>query len=336
MNKIVFKKEYTRDYSMIMEEIWVRAFYKSPFNDINPYKTKIIWCINDGVVEVWENKEAIKWFSNKLHQKNQEDPNFFHSKMDEYDVILEDLKNIWSKKNTSSLIELKNFIADVTKAVDYFLIFYYSVLDNKTSQEILDRAKKLRDEDELYEAADNFIRNSIEKIYPQTKNFSNTILMKELDKIPDIKILQARYKNFIADFDNDFFNIIRLDDFLKKNKQYNFIFDKITDYNQVTGQVAYKGKVKGKVKILKRKNQVSEFAKGQILVSPMTTPDFLPAMKKAVAFVTDEGGIVCHAAIIARELKIPCVIGTKVATQVFKDGDMVEVDAEQGIVKKLN
>jgi pyruvate,water dikinase len=56
-------------------------------------------------------------------------------------------------------------------------------------------------------------------------------------------------------------------------------------------------------------------------------------MKKAGAIITDEGGITCHAAIVSRELKKPCIIGTKIATQVFKDGDMVEVDAENGIVK---
>ena len=73
-------------------------------------------------------------------------------------------------------------------------------------------------------------------------------------------------------------------------------------------------------------------SEGDILVSPMTTPNFLPAMKKAAAFVTDEGGIMCHAAIVAREMKKPCVIGTKFATQIFKDGDMVEVDANTGII----
>ena len=65
----------------------------------------------------------------------------------------------------------------------------------------------------------------------------------------------------------------------------------------------------------------------------MTFPSFVVAMKKASAFVTDEGGITCHAAIIARELKKPCIIGTKNATQVLHDGDLVEVDANKGIVK---
>jgi hypothetical protein len=61
----------------------------------------------------------------------------------------------------------------------------------------------------------------------------------------------------------------------------------------------------------------------------------VPAMKKAVAFVTDEGGITCHAAIISRELKIPCVLGTQIGTKVLKDGDMVEVDADKGVVRVL-
>ena len=61
----------------------------------------------------------------------------------------------------------------------------------------------------------------------------------------------------------------------------------------------------------------------------------VPIMKKASAFVTDEGGVTCHAAIISREMRKPCIIGTKVATQLLKDGDMVEVDANSGFVKIL-
>ncbi|MBU4375310.1 hypothetical protein KKH38_02310, partial [Patescibacteria group bacterium] len=68
---------------------------------------------------------------------------------------------------------------------------------------------------------------------------------------------------------------------------------------------------------------------------PMTRPEHLMGMKKAGAIITDDGGITCHAAIIARELGIPCIIGTKIATKVLKDGDFVEVDAERGIVKIL-
>lgn len=74
------------------------------------------------------------------------------------------------------------------------------------------------------------------------------------------------------------------------------------------------------------------FKDGDILVTTMTRPDFLPLMRRAKAIITDEGGLTCHAAIIARELKIPCVIGTKIATKVLKDGDYIDVNASLGII----
>lgn len=82
-------------------------------------------------------------------------------------------------------------------------------------------------------------------------------------------------------------------------------------------------------------SKANELQEGEILVTAMTTPEFLPALKKASAFITDEGGIASHAAITAREMRKPCILGTRIATQVLKDGDFVEVDANQGIIKIL-
>jgi len=105
--------------------------------------------------------------------------------------------------------------------------------------------------------------------------------------------------------------------------------------NIIKGQSAHHGKVKGIVRIILEPDKADQFNKGDILVTGMTRPDFLPLMEKAAAVVTDAGGILCHAAIVARELKIPTVIGTEKATKVFKDGDYVEVDAEKGTVRKV-
>lgn len=92
--------------------------------------------------------------------------------------------------------------------------------------------------------------------------------------------------------------------------------------------------VSGRVKICAGfKEAAVKIKTGDILVCPMTTPDYVPSMKRAKAIITDEGGITCHAAIIARELKIPCVVGTKIATQVLFDGDLVRIDAGRGIIK---
>jgi len=101
----------------------------------------------------------------------------------------------------------------------------------------------------------------------------------------------------------------------------------------IKGNIAYKGKVTGLVKIVKNVGDLYKVNVGDILVTHMTSPNYLTAMQKAAAFVTDEGGITCHAAIVAREMKKPCIIGTKIATKVLYDGDLVEVDAEKGVVR---
>ena len=67
----------------------------------------------------------------------------------------------------------------------------------------------------------------------------------------------------------------------------------------------------------------------------MTTPDYVMAMEKSAAIITNDGGLTCHAAIISREMGIPCIVGTNMATKALKDGDLVEVDANKGVVRKL-
>ena len=103
--------------------------------------------------------------------------------------------------------------------------------------------------------------------------------------------------------------------------------------NQIKGQIVCRGKAKGIARIIFELSDLPKVKKGDIIITPMTTPDMMLALNLASAIVTDEGGVTCHAAIISRELKKPCVIGTKIATKYIKDGDMVEVDADNGIVK---
>ncbi|MFA5886271.1 MAG: PEP-utilizing enzyme [Patescibacteria group bacterium] len=105
---------------------------------------------------------------------------------------------------------------------------------------------------------------------------------------------------------------------------------------ELHGTVANIGTAIGTVRIIKNLSSLKDFAVGDILVASMTRPEFMPAIKKAAAIVTDEGGVTCHAAIIARELNIPTIIGTRIATQVLKDGMKIEVRANHGIVRIIN
>ncbi len=101
------------------------------------------------------------------------------------------------------------------------------------------------------------------------------------------------------------------------------------------GTCACPGFVTGTVKVVNSLEEAGKLLQGEILVSYATNPELVSAMRRSAAIVTDAGGLTCHAAIVSRELNIPCVIGTKIATKVFKDGDSAEVDATNGIVCKL-
>lgn len=102
---------------------------------------------------------------------------------------------------------------------------------------------------------------------------------------------------------------------------------------ELKGQVAQMGKARGKVRLVFGPQHNNKVKKGDILVSISTSPQLLPAMKIASAFVTEVGGITSHAAIVARELRRPCIVGVKGSTQLLSDGDLVEVDADKGVVR---
>ena len=117
-------------------------------------------------------------------------------------------------------------------------------------------------------------------------------------------------------------------------------FDRYIPKNEVIGTPACKGIVKGVARIITRAPSADykkflKSKKKEILISDTTGPEFMLAIKKARAIVTDEGGMMSHAATISREFNIPCVVGTKYATKVFKDGDKIEVNANNGIVRRI-
>jgi phosphoenolpyruvate synthase/pyruvate phosphate dikinase len=165
-----------------------------------------------------------------------------------------------------------------------------------------------------------------------------SLLVKELRDIlsgklkPDYKEIKKRQKGIILMYEKGKEPTIYYgkdaEEILKAGKQ--------TSHKELKGIVASKGKektVKGKVRIVMDTKR-DPFEKGEILVTSMTRIEFVPLMKKAKAIITDEGGIACHAAIVSRELGVPCIIGTKTATDILKNGDQIELDLETGVIKK--
>lgn len=173
----------------------------------------------------------------------------------------------------------------------------------------------------------------------ELKYMSFTELLAYLEKgkaLPDANIMAARraFMTYTA-IQTDGVEIRVGNEARKHLDQFLEAAQDIGERFSVHGSVACSGRVTGKVKIVNTKADLNKVEEGDILVAVQTTPELLPAMKKAVAFVTDVGGITSHAAIVSREMNKPCIIGTKFATEVFKDGDLVEVDALNGYVRKV-
>jgi pyruvate,water dikinase len=111
---------------------------------------------------------------------------------------------------------------------------------------------------------------------------------------------------------------------------------------EITGNIllqglgASPGIASGKVKIIHNPKEITKIEQGDILVAVMTSPDYVPAMERASAIVTDEGGITAHSAIVSRELGIPCIVGTEKATSILKEGEVITIDGHKGIIYKGN
>ena len=121
------------------------------------------------------------------------------------------------------------------------------------------------------------------------------------------------------------------------DKEILSLFDMKTgnSFIPLKGNKACGGKVRGRVSIILSNEDFHKFEEGDVLVAPTTRPEFVPIMDRASAIVTNEGGILSHAAILSRELEIPCIVGTDLATKVLRDGDIIEVDADNGVVNLI-
>lgn len=113
------------------------------------------------------------------------------------------------------------------------------------------------------------------------------------------------------------------------------VLKKTIAQGELRGRSAFPGVVRGQVRLIRDQRDFWKMKRNNILVAPNTRPEYVPVMKLAGAIVTEEGGLTCHAAIVSRELKKPCVVGVQGVMTTLKDGDKVEVDTEKGTVRKI-
>ena len=335
-----YTKHFTRDQSYVMVEAWCHAhdqglatWHRGKGPDAIPW----ILYMSDGAMEEWYSIVHYRWMNDALQRRIEREPRFIHTSIVSYRKQLAVIEPYWRRKTIRSLAELTRFIDRCFEIAPLFTIWYYASTDERTPGPIRNEAMAVRKHDVFFDECDRTFRSAYRRLFPKANGFEATIVRKELGQAPSLRILRERKAHSVV-IPGRLPVVTTIDRFLKRNPTIRLRNEK-GSYDArtatLTGQSVFPGKVRGTVKVIRRIDQCDEVVNGDILVCPMTTPNLLPAMKRAAAFVTEEGGITCHAAIVAREMKRPCVIGTKIATRVFKDGDRVEVDANHGIVRIL-
>jgi phosphoenolpyruvate synthase/pyruvate phosphate dikinase len=270
---------------------------------------------------------------NEIAKRTKEDKNFLKTIKKNIIKKIKPLEKIYKNPKALNFKKLIKFLRDFENCYSWMEVLWFicTIADIKkiNINLLIDIRNKTND---FAPNTEMVIKKSIKKCFPKYQNYWNVIFGEEIKKrkIPTFDELKKRKRGYMFT-DNKLFLRESKKDIEKK---YNIKIEKdfIQDISILKGEVAYSGKIRGKVKSVMDSQGVKKFKKGEILVSSMTMTDVMPAFKKAAAIITDEGGFLCHAAIIARELKKPCIIGTKIATKFLKDGDLVEVDADHGLV----
>ena len=248
--------------------------------------------------------------------------------------------------------EFKNHLKDFRKNIQKNRMSYGEAIKGlnlyKKEKDILDTAKLFA---YIKDARDDFRRKGI--FYIQSSLFKELssrlgveihelayLLEEEVKNCieknlkADKNLIESRKKGFVIMYDNKK-NVICLSGSQIKDGLAALGLMKDSVNVNLQGTVASRGIAQGRVAVVKGIKDLPNVGKGDILVAVTTHPDYVPAMQKAVGIVTEEGGVTSHAAIVSRELGIPCIVGTKKATQLLQNGDFIEVDGMNGIVKIL-
>jgi phosphohistidine swiveling domain-containing protein len=304
-----------------------------------------------GLVTFLLKNDELENFGKTLAKKAEQNPGFAID-------ILKKLKN----NTTEIMMKMQELDGKIPSWKDYqdFLVFFeihlayhnfmkksVDYMDNDVLNDLINYFKDARFYSEpVYSRSEVFFRG-IAKAIAKKENFDSNILtcltQQELEtylkteKLPEESILKDRFNASVLLFEDGKLNILIGEEVDEIEKVIHEVTENSSDEEQgiLRGIPAFPGKVKAIARIIPDPYDVSEFNEGEILITGMTRPEFLPLMKRAAGIVTDVGGMLCHAALVSRELKKPCIVGTNRATRFFKDGDLLELDADKGIVKKL-
>lgn len=332
---VILQKNYSRGSYLAEAMVWRDGECKNVADWLGFGAKDALFLRPNGrdLLEVWYSEDEIRRFKETIAKKVVHESGWFDRVVRTSSALWEQLLPAMKEEKALTPLELKEFHE---RFIEYWppMGIIDVIPDIPTlSEDVRAKALALReDRQRNSHITDEPYARTIREYYPALKNYIYVLTPEEIftGSFPDISKLEMRKKGwFLTD---DSFELVG--DLRRTLDLRNWMLEKTdTNVSEVSGMAAFPGKVTGTAKVIGADKNIGKLQEGDILIATMTSPSFMPYLHKAAAFVTDEGGITCHAAIVAREMKKPCVIGTKIGTQVFKDGDMVEVDAEKGVVR---
>jgi phosphoenolpyruvate synthase/pyruvate phosphate dikinase len=345
--KLNWKNDWSGNYSLLTCSLTGEFYFKSSVNLLGKGINNILFIYKNGITTCYLGKSDKKIFGEYLTKKAITNNQFL-------DILAKRLKEETDKtldlikKPISYFLDINNYLI-FEKSCKTYQPFHVSVkaLPNylplelaKKYTSILEDARKYSEP--VYDEIEKLLRGLAKIIGDKERYEIKLILCLYKDELanylqtkslPTKEILEKRYK-----LSGLFFQEGKRTTLSKDIEELETEIAKSNGLilGKVKGKSSFPGIVKGTCRIIQDPLNFKEFNQGDILVTSMTRPEFIPLMKKAAAIITDAGGILCHAAITSRELKIPCVIGTETATKSFKDGDVLEVNAEEGTATTYN
>lgn len=310
------------DMRLVEKQAWLEVARQPSLEKLHKHALKYpfqFFCIYS-----WE--KAIELLEGRLKQTNLE---HLQSEIEEQQIKLQNLKleqeKLFSEINNAEVESLAKLIQEQAhlrfelKACwggnDFYLLDFYKEVSKRAMLPLVDLT-----------------------YYSIPADFFDFL---EKGKQIDITEIQKRKQHCLLHIHGGKIDVYSGEAALAKRKELLDSSLPSKDTKEIKGLTANTGKVRGKVKLVKVDNAedmakiVPEIKPDTILVTGMTNPTMIPLMKNVRGIVTDEGGMACHAAIISRELNVPCIVGCRIATRVLSDGDYIELDADKGIVRKI-
>jgi phosphohistidine swiveling domain-containing protein len=344
----VWIKRWAGSYTFTSCDYWGRQYYSSLCRELGAGFAHSLFTHRKGVVSFLLPQEEFRAFGLEMAKVATENPSLARERLE----VL--------KKNTDTLVPLmEGLMQKIPSLGEYaeFLNYYdrhlpfhnfmkktVDFLPEKEGEALLPFFKEARLYSEhVYSDTERFFRSLASTIAEKSGYSASNLTcltQEELEsylkekKLPPEKELLDRYECSALFFSNGKRTLfLGEEEVVPIEKQIADVL--MGGEAKVKGTVAYPGHAIGTARLVLDPHNPGEFDEGDVLITGMTRPEFLSLMKKASAIVTDAGGVLSHAAISARELKKPCIVGTEVATKLFQDGQMIKVDADKGIIEIL-